>query len=160
METGHTRDGPTNTRGGPTIGKGPRRMSAQTANPCNIGEDPQSIPGNDNAADSAMQFCGPSSPENSSCARQRRQNRARRQSSRSTRSHSFRIRVKLVGLADNGLRARLVEDVLFGRFSQLSDDDRYDLSPSGVRVPPKPPTLKDGAAAPIPEAPKEMAAVS
>ena len=53
METGHTRDGPTNTRGGPTKGKGPRRMSDQTANPCNIGEDPQSIPGNDNA----VHFC-------------------------------------------------------------------------------------------------------
>ena len=152
MESWRTRDGPK--------GKGPRRMSGQTASPCNIGEDPQSIPGNDNAVHSAMQFCGPSSPENSSCARQRRQSRVRRKSSRSTRSHSFRVRVHLVGLADNGLRAKLVEDVLFGRFRQLGDDDRHDLTPSGVRVPPKPPTLKDGAAAPIPEESKEVAAVS
>lgn len=149
MANGRTRDGPKE--------KGPRRMSGQTANPCKTGEDPQNIPDNDNAVHSAMQFSGRSSPEETGCVLRRRQNR--KESSRSTRSHSFRIRVKVAGMADNGLRAKLVEDVLFGRFSQLSDDDRHDLTSAGVRVPPIPPTLKDGATAPLPEESKEMVTV-
>ena len=60
-----------------------------------------------------------------------------------------RVGLTLVGAPDDdGRRARLVHDMLWGRWSQPTDGDAGNVGTAHVAVPERPPGLKDGAAAP------------
>ena len=152
MGIGRTRDGPGKDEYGEEEPeeRGPRRNSGPAANPRHTGGNPQP-PLNHNGDQAATQSSGHPSPEDLRCNLRRRLRRTQRGAPLSARTQDCQVRCRIIGREDNGLRSRLIEDVLFGRWSQLPYDDSPGLPPVGVPVPRKPPTLEGGAYAPLPE---------
>ena len=160
MACGDTRDGPEDMEGkvkDGTNGEDPRRISSHTASPRHSGGDPQ--PPHDKPVYSALQFSGLSSLGNLQGGDHRQQYWVRKGSPLSARSNPCRVLCIIIGEADAGLRARIVADMTFVRFSQSRDDESKGLTPIGVRVPKLPPTLSDGVAMAIPDPAPESAAV-